>query len=630
MRKFLAALLAVMMIAGVLAALPISAAEPTRSSFDGTTSAEPLNDLIITEMLINSKSGTDRDDQMSSGNAAVLSSPDAFDYIEVYNNGDRPVNIYEYAIASVYYRDFTGKSSVSGGSVTAKPYMFTMKNILFNGSIHDTSATGGNAKSDPKTYDNSCQNPSNGYIEPGHFAIIWFWTTQTDTACADKGYSVGGTVQGDTRTFPHFRDHYGMDSETQIFVTNAKVSNGQQDLYQSLEYNWLYALVKKDYDFAQPAIRGTGENLRLDDKVVCMAALTQYNRTGFVTSDNMDNVSAYFVPAACTPDIRNINDKNVFDSLPKEEQEKDPFTPSTNYVDIGCALGYRETAPISFTEEPTPGGMPSWQWRYVEPDSLSDEDSETDDFGVEYIHNMAWKRATELVATLTDPANDKQKFPGITGIPGREIGNRDMNEEEKAAKTLQLYNQLLDCYISDWLIMSPTDESVKVVNTKLQDPETKQFLLTKTEGTYNWLAKADECMKELHVVTVNNEGNTGYEEDKKNYEDGFVNREDQMDKWFGSGAININNGNKLPVWALVLIIVGGVLLVGGAVVVVIIVIKKKNKPVAADDVAAEGEILVIDETSEGADEATTEETPAEEAAGEAPAEESAPADDENK
>ena len=64
----------------------------------------------------------------------------------------------------------------------------------------------------------------------------------------------------------------------------------------------------------------------------------------------------------------------------------------------------------------------------------------------------------------------------------------------------------------------------------------------------------------------------------------------------------------LPIWALILIIVGGVVLVAGIAVVVIIIIKKKNRPVAADDVAAEGEVQVVDETQETEAEAPVDQT----------------------
>jgi hypothetical protein len=58
--------------------------------------------------------------------------------------------------------------------------------------------------------------------------------------------------------------------------------------------------------------------------------------------------------------------------------------------------------------------------------------------------------------------------------------------------------------------------------------------------------------------------------------------------------------SKLSTLGLILIIAGAVVAVAGVAFAVLIVLKKKNKPVAADDVAAEGEIQIIDETVEEA------------------------------
>ena len=55
--------------------------------------------------------------------------------------------------------------------------------------------------------------------------------------------------------------------------------------------------------------------------------------------------------------------------------------------------------------------------------------------------------------------------------------------------------------------------------------------------------------------------------------------------------------NKLTTGGLVAIIACAAIVVAGVAVLVILVVKKKNRPVAADDVAAEGEIQVIDESN---------------------------------
>ena len=64
--------------------------------------------------------------------------------------------------------------------------------------------------------------------------------------------------------------------------------------------------------------------------------------------------------------------------------------------------------------------------------------------------------------------------------------------------------------------------------------------------------------------------------------------------------------SQLASWALILIIAGAAIAVIGIAVSVVMVTKSKNKPVAADDVAAEGEVQVIDETA-GSDDNTSNE-----------------------
>lgn len=614
MRKILAALLAVMMIAGVFAALPMSAAEATViETIDGTKNTTKLNDLIITEILVNSKSGTDRDDQTSGESAAVFSSPDALDYIEVYNAGTETVNIYDYCILSAPYRDFTGESKATGSNTAAIPYKFTYKNVLYSGDIHSTES---GAKSDSRqtAYDNSCMNPPSGDIRPGETAVIWYWTTATDTACKDLGYSIGRTGENN-RTFEYFRNYYGMDNDTKIFVTNAKASAAQNtqtggDYWQSLEYNYVYALAKSSYKETEVAIKETKEQsgkvtkefTSEGRKITCFAAYTQYNSVGIVNTQNMDGVSAYYVPSTCTPDLINQNNKTVVDleNEGKPEDQKTEFVPFADYVQAECAFSYRETAIISFTEDPTPGGMPSWQWQYLQQDSDATYDPENDSygFGLAYIDAMVQARAEKLVETIvTTKAGDP--LPNILGIANRETAGA-LTEAEQAAKVKEAYDTLLNAYVTDWL-----DGMGQPANTKIVDAETGR-LNTKqtTAGTYDWVALADQYMKDYYGADVNKGGNYGYTESKKDYSAGFVNREEQYEKYFGNKT-DLKKDEGMPIWALILIIVGGVLVVGAIVVVVIIVLKKK-KPVAADDVASDGEIQVIDETAENTVEAPVE------------------------
>ena len=91
MRKILAALLAVMMIVSVVAALP-AGAESTlyTSSFDGTTSDLEFG-LIVTEFCCDTSISNPKSPNVDPDTSC-------YQYIEIYNGSDSPVNLYDLAI----------------------------------------------------------------------------------------------------------------------------------------------------------------------------------------------------------------------------------------------------------------------------------------------------------------------------------------------------------------------------------------------------------------------------------------------------------------------------------------------------------------------------------------------------
>ncbi|MBE6703125.1 MAG: lamin tail domain-containing protein [Ruminococcaceae bacterium] len=612
MRKFLAVLLTVMMLAGVLVALPTSAAVAT-SSFDGTKSDAKI-DLVITEMLVNSKTGQESlDNQQAAGSVSVFSSPDAFDYIEIYNRGTQPVNIYNYVIMSAPARDFTGDNQNNTLAVNeANKYKFTKQNVIFPGDIH--SAEAGAASGSQKEY-NSCSNPNggtDGYINPGEFAVIWFWTSATDTLCSTLGSraNVGGRVTGDDRTFPYFRDFYELDDDVKVFVTNAKTSSGNENIFNDLKAGWIYALVDNTQGTGmvqrnQSAVTISGGNKTLNSRIACMAEYATYTPVGIVTTDNMDDVSAYYLPAGCVPHLYNKNQKAVVDSenqtaLERAKEEAiekgetfdeaaeaafkaDPtkwktFTEAVNYVDIGYAHSFKETAIVSFTEEPTPGGMPAWQWMYVDPVTVSGQHSH----GLPVLEGKIYAAAVAEAEDMIDAGTIEESAKDIT--------------------VSSLFNNRMNKFVSDWL----SNADIKAESGRL---------LAET-GETTWQAQAMVNFERNYVAEIEDE--IVKDETKKNYEENFVSREELEERHKDKKKNKDKNDKGLPTWALILIIVGGVLVLGGvAAVVVVVVLKKKGKATASDDVAAEGEVLVIDETKD--------ETPAD---AEAPVAEEAPAEEE--
>ena len=588
MRKVLAVVLTVLMLAGaVAAALPAFAAT---SSFDSTTNSSQI-DLVITEVLINSSTHNELlDDQVADGSVAVTSSPDAFDFIEIYNRGNTPVNIYDYAILSANAANFAGDNKEYDATVNAQnKYMFTMKNLIVPGSIHSTAASA--ASGSLQDY-NECINPerAQGVIAPGEFAVIWFWTSATDTLCKTlgEGGKVGEMHENDSRTFPYFRDTYNIDDSVKIFATNAKTSSGSIDMFNDLRNGWIYALVNDAVGTGQlgvnsKAVTVSGSKKTLSPRIACMAEYSTGTAVGIVTTDNMDDQSAYYVPANSTPDLYNANQKNIVDSNNedalasakaaaeakneafdeaafKASDKWKTFVPAEEFVTIQFAQSFMETAIVSFTEKPTPGGMPAWQWMYVDPATA----------GTTYQHGLP-----VLEAKIFAEAADTDEF------------------NERMAKL-----------VTDW-----------ETNTDIKTAEGR--LLAET-GENSWQTKALSNFLTNYVAEIEEEEDN--EETKKDYSENFVSREELEDKHKDTNkkkpTTNKDGGVNI---GLILGIVGGVvaLLLIVAVVIVIVVVKgKKKKAKAADDVASEGEILVIDETVEapveGEEAPVAEEAPVEE------------------
>ena len=596
MRKILAALMAVMMLVGVLAVPTFADATVYTSTFDGTKSTDKAIDLVITEILINSKTGEDTlDNKKADGSVAVYSSPDAFDYIEIYNRGSEPVNLYDYVILSAESKYFSGKQTTA----TAGKGVFNFMNTLYNGNIHAAEANAADGSERADGY-NECANPTDrnqGIINPGQFAVIWFWTSATDTLGATVKYSPGETVEGDNRTFPHFRDHYNMGDDVLVLATNAKASRDSTDRFNDLRDGYTYALAKKAADVAvdTPMIKGT----KLHDNIVCMAEWASGTTVGIVTTDNMDDMSSYYLPSCLTPDAYNENQKNIVEVTNanlKEGETPITYTPVPNFVELKYARSYREVANVSFTEEPTPGSMPAWQWMYIDPVSAGT--------GGAYPHGLPVLEAKVYAAAETAVNADDS-----------------IAAENKATETMKLFNANMALYVTDW----EDNTAIKVAEGAKAGrllPETAA-----NEGDVTWQAAAMTDYKSNYVAKAEVEEDN--EEVKKDYTEGFVDR-DWLEKIHSDQNTHKDKKeDKFPVWAIILIAVGGVLVVGGAAVVVFIIIKKKNKPVAADDVAAEGDIEVIDETVEDApaEDAPAEDAPAEDAPAEDAPAEDAPAED---
>ena len=542
MRKFLAVFLAVMMLAGALCVLPTSAAANV-SEFDKTTSDDKM-DLVVTEVLINSKTGQDSlDNVQEAGSVSKFSSPDAFDYIEIYNRGTSAINLYQLKILSANSKDFTGTSNQSTADQNEQnKYLFKFQNVLVPGSIHDDNAAAGAASGSLGEY-NTCKNPTTAVLAPGQVAVIWFWTSQTDQLCNKLGqteFPVGDMWEGDSRYFPYFRNYYGIADDVLVVATNAKASaHATGDVYNDLRNGYTYAFAKTAFNFGNKCYTGING---LDSNILTMFEYSTNTGAGIPTTDNMDDVAATYVPSSCSPDLFNANQSKIVGEGWVDKTDYVQISDATVSMGMKYVRSYRECAVVTYTEEPTPGSMPAWQWQYV-------------------------------------------------------VGAQSLKAKENAAFTAAADKAAFDAAMSkivtDW-----------ATNTAIKDADGR---LLADSGEKNWPAAAKAQFLIDYAAEITEEEDN--EEIKKNYAEGFVDREVLMERHQNKNKKPTNTKEGLPVWALILIIVGGVVVAAGIAVAVILIVKKK-KPVADDDVAAEGEVLVIDETAADA-EAPAEEAPVE-------------------
>ena len=396
-RTFLFFLTAIILV-GALAALPASASTTTPgvSDFDGTTSADTPT-LLITEILINSKTGNAQlDDQMIEDDVATWFSPDAFDYIEIYNAGDTTVNLYDYTIVRANGGKFFSKAE-EAEAVAKYTEKMQLGPWLIQQHPDAAGATFGR-------YD-SVVNPAetDADLLPGEFAVIWFYGPGT-TALTDVLRTPVGAAE--------FRKHYSMPEDTLVIAVPGVASNGSSF---DLAAGYTYALVHDYYDHFKGVVSDPwGDTPTLNangELVVCMADYILRNAVGILSDKGMDDLAAYYVPANAKPDVLN----KVNWMIAGEGETPVEFN---DYVEANFTQSYRSGAILSFTEEPSPGTMPAWQWAYVDPIGESKTVG-----GVTYTHGLKAlsdaAAGSDYEATMKDLVSDWDTNTVIKGADGK-------------------------------------------------------------------------------------------------------------------------------------------------------------------------------------------------------------------
>jgi len=372
MRKFLAALLAVLMMVSVLAVLPVSAATET---VDKTTTSD-VPKLLVTEVCWNSTCFEWNMWSLNETNGQITYS-DVYDYIEVYNAGTTPVNLYNYSLLQSSAR----KISVAAGETK---HRFDYKMPITVNAYQSTGATG------PEIQNPGRDDPD-ATLQPGEIGIIWVWTGSTITASNNWGTSLGvdGVIAGDETnevvSFPKFREHYLQGTSSTGVDINQNISSDYQtnlnhvkDVKIVAVYGTglgngesMWAIADSDYDLGQDTIQSNG---KLNAGIVCLFSNGANTPAGTTVQDGNATIH---VPATCVPHRYNENNYLNEDwGAPANHPFKDDYTadsaytPAQDYLEIDFVESYKQMAILNYAQLPTMGSMPSWQWAYVGPTNI--------------------------------------------------------------------------------------------------------------------------------------------------------------------------------------------------------------------------------------------------------------------
>ncbi len=365
MRKLLAAALAVLMLCGVFAAFPASAAGSTPvKTIDGTTASDYNNaDLVVTEVMVNSRSNSDEYNDIPDGSSVTtFYSYDCFDYIEIYNKGDEAINLYDYCLlradrTNYEWGRFDSKTSISPNTVVSSGWYSSVMN--------------------PSETEYNASNPTSEqlhWLRPGEFAVIWCWNDDCNIVAHSNDYlaypdDLNHTSNENAYYFPAFREFYNVPDDTIVLAVDAYYDEWHDEDYDySATFdldaggNYMYAIAENDFDCSyELAWWNDGQP---NDRIECLFAWGVGTKAGILSSDNMDGYATNYLPATASPDVYNA-----------EKAQYGNYDASANYdfVQTGHSLSYKEMAIFRYALEPTVGSMPLYQWACVDPEGLMEK-----------------------------------------------------------------------------------------------------------------------------------------------------------------------------------------------------------------------------------------------------------------
>ena len=371
MRKLLAVLLTVLMLASVLAVIPAAAAEVNSPLYDGAASG-----LLISEICHNS-------DNWDDDEYASVGIGDAFTYWEIYNYGSETVNIFDFSMvkapmektqpaAGNVYREvwnlwetdkkFTHKMDISTTVIPAKPTTETGEPInIPEGLVLQNDAEKGELKS-------------------GECTIIWFINSATikyfQTLIDDvkkSEYNTGADIDARQlfiQQYSNLNNGYTVPSNINIIMVwgyrnQQKTETGYIPVTDQFTDNdggkssgAMYGLVKDSFDLSASAVVGGEKN---DEGILVggtlsseVVALAEYAGTNDAWKICKGNLTTIFVPSTGAPAYYAAD--RAYANKPLADAEK------VDYLTAGLVDSYAEAGCIMSTATATPGKLDDLQY----------------------------------------------------------------------------------------------------------------------------------------------------------------------------------------------------------------------------------------------------------------------------
>lgn len=397
MRKIIAVLLTVLMVASVLAALPASAA-----TYDGSTKTDAPS-LFISEIAAYTHIMRYDGDQLKGTNSHAL------DFMEIYNNGNAAIDLSTISILravefsapaddespyaklhpyltkrydELWARDkkFISKIDIPTGEIVADAIADT------TGAFVDADSDSTNGITNDVVFDYLTNNGVNMTLESGKNAIIWFINEETIAwmraeSQADFNFNPRNAflkefypnmaaseyanyqlimVWGWSDTFYYEDTANGIvsgDPANNMFKLDSMPASTEK------EFAYMFALAHDSWNLEDDAAIVSGA---LNGKIY---SLTRFGAL-FAEDDEFKNESlnGYSGAKSDAPAVFTVANKIPYVSNAYDKFLDESAAQPTDYFAADIVGSYMETGIINWSSaETTPGTMPVWQWAMLDP-----------------------------------------------------------------------------------------------------------------------------------------------------------------------------------------------------------------------------------------------------------------------